>query len=220
MNETNLKDVLSYKLFLIQVLMSDESCRQMMALSPVIKKEGVDSPFSPHSQDHNSSPVERTFSSPAMSPTMSSTTSLHRASSDAMDFSVPPTDSNLTFHSTATSSNPHKTDYSLCGYTTQLEGGGSNSTSLHGSAPSTPTTPAAILGSSQHSHAAPNLHHQQRRKSEYDSGNSPDSPDMHFCSSTTQSTNDLNLSNRTEVSYFYNMVFQIERFLEISINDQ
>jgi len=43
-----------------------------------------------------------------------------------------------------------------------------------------------------------------RRPSGYDSSSSPDSPDRHFCSSTTQSNGDLNHS-RSEVSFSHSL---------------
>lgn len=216
----------------------DDSGRQMLPLSPVIKKEALESPFSPG----NGSPGEGAFSSPAMSPTMSSTTTNANASATAnggsgalasdthMDFATTPTstEASMTFHAsqgttpvTATSSSP-KTDF-LCNFTSPLDGGGSGGGGLPGggppSTPTTPTTPVtpvamSVGGSHQqhhpggisappshHHHQHHHHHHHQRRKSGYDSSASPDSPDRHFCSSTTQSSGDLNLSSRTEVGF-------------------
>ncbi len=197
----------------------DDTGRQMMPLSPVIKKEDLGSPFSP---GHSGSPVDRAFSSPAMSPTMSSTTTtaattpLHAPALDAhsMDFTTTDTNS-MTFHSgtggPATATNSPKTEFPLCGFTSTLDGGGgSGNSNGMGSTPSTPTTPCtpvSVIGShhSQQQHHQqphpphPHHHPHQRRKSGYDSSTSPDSPDRHFCSSTTQSNGDLNLSSRAEV---------------------
>ncbi|ODN05709.1 Estrogen-related receptor gamma [Orchesella cincta] len=71
-----------------------------------------------------------------------------------------------------------------------------------GSVPTTPTTPGPTPGGSHHHSHPPGPHNHHRRKSGYDSSSSPDSPDRHFCSSTTQSNGDLNLSGRTEFRMF------------------
>lgn len=191
----------------------DDTARQMLPLSPVIKKEELGSPFSPPA----GSPGDRAFPSPAMSPS-TSTTPIHP---DAhMDFTTTTstsTDTSVTFHAGgvtpgATTSASPKTELFLNSFTSPLEGGNGGQIGGPPTTPTTPVTPVtpgppATAGSHHPSpHPPPTTHHHhnghhQRRKSGYESSTSPDSPDRHFCSSTTQSNGDLNLSSRADVSF-------------------
>ena len=140
------------------LLNSEDSSQSqtMLPISPVIKKESMETSFSPSSphHDHHHS---------LCSPTMSSTTATHTNLTTEMNY----TNGGCGF-----STNTTKTEL-MCGY-----------------------SPAETTGPmpTDHHNSNGGLVNVGRRKSGYESSSSPDSPDRHFCSSTTQSNGDLSHS--------------------------